>query len=313
MKKSVTAFAPASVSNLACGFDILGFALQGAGDRVEAAFDESRQGITIAAIDGDGGRLPREPERNTAGIAVRALLNQLVVRPPGIVLRIKKEMPFASGMGSSAASAAAAVRAVNHLLGNPLDDTALLASVIHAEATISGGAHADNAAPALLGGLILARSAEPPDIIRLPVPENLCYALLHPRVTVETRQARQALPEKIALSTGVKHWANTAALVHALHVADLELLSRSMEDFIAEPVRRIHIPHYEELRERALAAGALSFNISGSGPAVFSFCSSEAGAARVVEAMGKLCRERGLGHETFTGAIRRQGAVVVDP
>ena len=310
MENGVSAFAPASVSNLACGFDVLGFALESAGDVVHARFDDSVETVVISDITGDDGRLPRAVRKNTAGMAVMALLEKIKPVPAGISLVIEKKMPFASGMGSSAASAAAAVKAVNHLLGDPLDETALLECIIAAEATISGGAHADNAAPALLGGLVLAREVDPPDILSLPVPEGLCYVLLHPRVAVETKQARQALPASIALKTGVSHWANTAALVHALHTADFALLARAMRDFIAEPLRRRYIPHYEAMKQAALEAGALTFNISGSGPAVFSFCSSRSTADRVARILTEFCDRERIDHGMFVGEIRSRGAVI---
>ena len=311
MIKSVTAFAPASVSNLGCGFDIMGFALDGPGDRVTARLNAAGK-LSIDSINGDGGLLPYDPQKNTAGIAVQALLNKRGGAAPGIVLDIAKEMPFASGMGSSAASAAAAVTAVNHLLGRPLDETALLECVIDAETFISGGAHADNAAPALLGGMILARSVNPPDIIRLPVPPALFYVLLYPQVEVKTSEARALLPRTIPLKSAVQQWANTAALVHALHRADLSLLARAMRDVVAEPLRRKNIPCFDLLAKTALGNGALTFNISGSGPAVFAFCPSLQLAGRVAGRLKDVCRQQGIAARAWFGRIRPNGAMVTD-
>jgi len=311
MSKTITAFAPASVSNLGCGFDVLGFALDGPGDLVSARLDAGIHSLTIETIHGDKGILPRDPRENTAGIAVWALLEKISYAGPGIALTIDKKMPFASGIGSSAASAAAAVKAVNRLLGEPLNLMALLGCVIKAEAFISGSAHADNAAPALFGGMVLARSVNPLDILQLPVPEDLYYALLYPDVVIKTSEARDILPLSIPLKTAVHHWANTAALVHALHCADFDLLTRSMQDFIAEPLRSKNIPNFESLKQTALENGALTFNISGSGPAVFAFCRSGKDAADIAAKLLKVSRDKNVAGIAWSGAIRSKGAEIL--
>ncbi len=311
MSNKVRAFAPASVSNLGCGFDVLGFALDGPGDVVTAQLDTGISSLTIEEICGDNGLLPRDPRENTAGIAVNALLKKTGYTGPGIALRIEKKMPFASGMGSSAASAAAAVMAVNHLLGKPLDQPGLLECVICSETFISGSAHADNAAPALMGGLLLSRSVDPPEVLNLPVPENLFYTLLHPWVEVKTREAREALPQSVSLKIAVKQSAHLGALVHALHCVDLGLLARSMQDFIAEPVRSVNIPHFEFIKKTALQNGALTFNISGSGPSVFSFCPSKSASEKVASALRDVCKIKGIKNEIWSGTIRRTGAEIL--
>ena len=313
MCKSVTVFAPASVSNLGCGFDVFGFAMQEPGDRVKVCLSAEEPDVHIAAIHGDEGRLPLDPAQNTASIAARKVLQKAGSRQK-ISLEIYKGMPFASGIGSSAASAAAAAMGVNVILGEPLDEKSLLECVIAAEAFISGSAHADNAAPALWGGVILSRCAgcNPPDVLKLPRPESLRYVLLYTPVPITTRQARAALPLSIPLKTAAGQWANTAALAHAFHQKDWALLSRCMVDAVAEPVRQGLIPHYAACRKAAMNAGALTFNISGSGPSLFSFTTDAQCAEDISAAWRAVCQSRNMEHKIWSGPIRPKGAEIVE-
>lgn len=309
MSDRIRAFAPATVSNVACGFDTFGFAIDGPGDFVTAK--KTASGITISKISGDENRLPLDAKKNTAGIAVNKLL-KISKTSVGVELQIEKKMPFASGLGSSAASAAAAVRAVNILLELNRNEKELLSCVIESEKSISGTAHADNAAPCLMGGFIIVRKIKPLDVISVPVPENLFYALVHPQVEVNTSQARQAMPIIIPLKTAIQHWSNTAALVHAMHSSDLQLMARSMEDMIAEPVRRQWIPFYDEAKNQALKSGAFASNISGSGPSIFAFCDSAAKAENTAKKMKTVFDKQNIGCSLFYGKIRQDGAVIVE-
>jgi homoserine kinase len=310
MNGPVSVFAPASISNVACGFDVFGFAINGPGDIVTARINESFSGVKITKISGDEGRLPYDAKRNTAGIAVRKLL-KMVGSDAGIELEIEKKMPFASGLGSSAASAAAAVKAVNELLNLNLDGRRLLPCVIESEKSISGTAHADNAAPALLGGFVLVRSVIPVDIVSLPLPAKLHFSVIHPNVEISTNEARQALPIIIPLTMAVKHWGNTASLVHAMHTEDFDLLARSMEDLFAEPVRSQWIPFYNKVKENALKAGAIACNISGSGPSIFAFSDSEEKAMKIAEVMKAVYDKKNIKCSPFWGKVRREGAVIL--
>jgi homoserine kinase len=224
----IAAFAPATVSNVACGFDVLGFALEAPGD-VVVAEAATVEGVEIAAIDGDGGRLSREASGNTAGTAVQALLARLGAAR-GIRLTIHKGIPLASGVGSSGASAVAAVVAVNELLGRPAPLDVLLDCAMRGEVAGCGAAHPDNVAPSLFGGFVLARSAVPPDIVRLPVPDGLSCAVLHPHLEVETGAARALLGDTVPLADAVRQWGNVGALVAGLFLNDLPLVGRSLED-----------------------------------------------------------------------------------
>ena len=244
MTHPVRAFAPASVSNIACGFDILGFALQsesdgdlGPGDIVTASEPGGHGPVRITAIAGDEARLPLEAERNTAAVAAAAMVDG---EAPGaaVDLEIEKRMPLESGLGSSAASAVAAVVAVDALLGLELPAASLLRYAVAGEVLASGGAHADNLAPSLLGGLVLVRSLDPePDVIDLPVPEGLTCALVRPYAEVNTKESRARLERHLPLERAVTQWGNAAALVAALYRSDLKLLSRALVDVVAEPVR----------------------------------------------------------------------------
>jgi homoserine kinase len=260
----IAAFAPATVSNVAAGFDVLGFALDQPGDVVLAALTGG-DGAVITDIQGDGGRLPREAGRNTASAAANALLSALGTRQ-GVSLVLHKGLPLASGVGSSGASAVAAVVAVNELLGRPASLDLLLRCAMCGEQAGCGAVHPDNVAPALYGGFVLARSVDPPDIVRLPVPAGLACAVLHPSIEVHTGTARALLGDSVPLTAAVRQWANLGALVSALHTGDLALLARSLEDHVAEPKRAGLVPGFHAIKAAALAAGALGCSLSGSGP-----------------------------------------------
>jgi len=306
----IAVYAPGSVSNVACGFDVLGFALDEPGDIVIAA-QKDGPGVTIAAIEGDGGRLPTDPARNTAGAAVQALLRRLETTR-GVSLTIHKGLPLASGIGSSGASAVAAVVAVNELLGRPATLELLLACAMAGEQAGCGASHPDNVAPSLYGGFVLARSANPPDIVRLPVPDGLACAVLHPHVEVQTGAARALLGDLVNLRDAVRQWGNLGALVASLFNGDQALLSRSLEDVIAEPKRASLVPGFYAVKAAALAAGALGCSLSGSGPSVFALASSLEVARHAGEAMQRAFNaESGVGADLWVSLVGRQGARVI--
>ena len=324
MSRWARAFAPGSVSNMACGFDILGFALQsngagnaalGPGDVVTAREADAGFGgpVRITAISGDGGRLPHGADRNTAAVAAHALLQ---AEAPGtaVDLEIEKRMPLESGLGSSAASAVAAVVAVDALLGLKLSPNALLRHALAGEMLASGGAHADNLAPSLLGGIVLVRSLDPaPDVVELPVPEGLTCALARPHTRVNTLESRAGLDSHLPLARAVTQWGNAAALVAALYRNDLDLLSRSLVDVVAEPVRGPNVPGFREAREAALLAGALGCSLSGSGPALFALSDGPGRGEEVAAAMATaLERAAGVECDRFVSTLPAPGARVID-
>jgi homoserine kinase len=308
--ESVTAFAPATVSNVACGFDVLGFALNEPGDEVTASFAAS-SGVRIGDILGDGGRLPREAEKNTASVAARSLLERLGERR-GVTLTIRKGLPLSSGLGGSAASAVAAVVAVDALVGarTPLD--VLMACAFDGERIGAGSAHGDNIAPAVYGGFVLVRVPNPPDVVRLPVPDGLTAVVVHPDLEIETARARALLGTHVPLGDAIRQWANLGSLVHALHAADFGLLARALEDTIAEPRRAPLVPGLTAIKQAAAAAGALGCSLSGSGPSLFALCRRPGDARAVADAMtAAVVRHIGGVPQTYISPIAPHGARVV--
>ncbi len=281
--QAVEATANATVANLGVGFDILGMALMEPYDIVRAERNTAG-GVHIAAITGDGGKLSRDPSRNTAGIAAAHVLQQIGASE-GVALTLHKGLPLASGLGSSAASAVAAAVAVNALFGEPLDRAALLAACLEGEAAVSGR-HADNVAPSLFGGITLVVGTTAQSIHSLPVPPDLYLALATPAVPVPTAQARAVLPKHVPLKAMVHQTAQVALVVHALHTGDVALLGAAMErDSVVEPARAHLMRGLAEVRAAARAVGALGTVISGAGPTLCSICDSAAAAERVAAAM----------------------------
>jgi homoserine kinase len=306
---SATAFAPATVSNVACGFDVLGFALDEPGDEVTARLTAG--GVTIDDILGDGGRLPREAARNTAGVAALALLTTLGERR-GVALTIRKGLPLSSGLGGSAASAAAAVVAVDALMGAKSSAETLIACALEGERLGAGSAHADNIAPSICGGFVLVRRATPPDILRLPVPAGLTAVVVHPDLEIETAKARALLGDTVPLADAVKQWANMGALIHGLHLGDFAVISRALEDTIAEPRRAPLVPGLALIKRAAAEAGALGSSLSGSGPSLFALCDSAAAATRVAQAMTAAVKAQIGGEpQTYVSSIASRGARIL--
>ncbi len=305
----IRVFAPATVANVASGFDVLGFALERPGDIVTLT-RSAQKGVHITSITGDGGRLPADPAQNTAAVAAAALL-KAIDEPFGLEIALEKGMPLASGLGSSAASAVAAVTGANLLAGSPLRREELLPFTLLSEQAACGSAHADNTAPALLGGFVLIRSYDPLDVVRLPVPAGLACAVVHPHTEVRTEDARRIMHKEIRLSQAIRQWGNLAALVAALYRGDLELLGRSLQDVVAEPVRSVLIPGFDAVKAAALNAGALGCSISGSGPSLFALCATVETAARAGSAMKTAFAGAGLDADLFLSRVNPDGPAVL--
>ncbi|TDS11047.1 homoserine kinase [Sphingobacterium paludis] len=272
----VRVFAPATVANMICGFDVLGFAVDHPGDEV-AMYRVAQPGVRIRSIVGDDGRLPLDADKNTVSACVKMLLTHLGLQDElGIEIELTKHMPIGSGLGSSSASTVAGLFAINTLLGNPLSKAELMPFCVEGERLACGHGHADNVAPALMGGITLIRGHNPLDVISLPVPDALYAGIVFPQVDVPTRDARQLIKEKVLLKDAVTQWGNIAGLVAGLYESNYDLISRSMHDVLIEPTRAILIPEFYEMKRIALAAGALSFGISGSGPSVVAIAKGEA-------------------------------------
>jgi homoserine kinase len=308
--KTVRAYAPASIGNVSCGFDVMGMAVDAPGDEVIIELNDSGT-VTIKNIEGDNGKLPLKAEENTAGVAVIEYLKS-VGSKQGAEITLLKNLPLGSGMGSSAASAVAAVVAINHLLGNQLKKSELLPFAMQAEFVACGSAHADNAAPSLLGGLILIRDNHPLDIIEIPTPDELICVLVHPHIEVKTRDARQVLRQSVPLKDAITQWGNTAALVAGMMKPDYELIGRSLQDVVAEPFRSVLIPGFHAIKLKAVETGALGCGISGSGPTMFAFCKGKDVSQKVGDAMQKEFALIGLQSEVYISGVNKEGARIIN-
>lgn len=304
-----TAFAPATVGNVAAGFDVLGQAFPALGDRVQARRC-GEPGVRIVAVGGVTNDLPRAPGDNTAGRAVQSLVAALPA-PIGVELSIEKGIPLGSGLGGSAASAVAAVVAVNALLDAPLPVLALLPHAVEGEVAASGSRHADNVAPALLGGLVLTLAMDPPVVSRIPVPAGIHCVLVHPRMFLSTREARERLGPDISLGLHTRQSALLAGLVSGCHAGDRELIRASLCDLIVEPQRAGLIPGFHDVQQAALAGGALGCSISGAGPSVFAWCDAVQAAA-IAAAMRAAFERHGLASDHWIAPVGGEGARVLE-
>ncbi|HEX6037671.1 homoserine kinase [Longimicrobium sp.] len=299
------AFAPASTSNLAVGFDILGHPVGPAGDRVTVT-RRAVPGVVMGAVTGRAGPLPTDPAANTAGGAIQRLLADHAPEL-GLEVAIDKGIPLGSGIGGSAASAVAAVVAANALLPTPLPTEALMPYALAGEMIASGALHGDNVAPSLFGGLVLVRSADPPDVVRLPVPPALRCVMVLPRQRLDTREARAVLPKTVPLHDVIRQTANLAGVIAGCCAGDLALIGRSLADVIVEPHRAPLIPGFAQVKAAAMEAGALGCSISGGGPSLFAWCDA-AVADPVCAAMTGAFTRAGVACEGWTCKVGGPGA-----
>jgi len=301
MSKSIRVKGNASVANVSCGFDCIGYAISEPADIITIMMKET-PGVEITMSGFGSDSISCDPEKNTGGKAILSILDAIKSNQ-GFKLLIEKGIPPGSGIGSSSASAAAAVFGANKLLGNPLTLDELLIHGMAGEAVASGGFHADNIAPALFGGIILVRSYDPLDILNLPVPENLFSTAVLPDMTINTMEARKILPEMIPLNNAVEQAGNLSGFTLGLHESDFDLLGRSMVDHFAEPHRAKLIPGYEEVRGAALDTGAIGCGISGSGPSVFALSDSNEKAKMIGDAMVREFKTAGLSSQAYSSLI----------
>ena len=302
--KKVRVFAPASIANMGCGFDVIGLALDEVGDILEITQSE---GDGLCIINESGVPLPEDMEKNVITPVVRNFL-QRIGQKAQIEVKVCQKIYPGSGIGSSAASSAAAAYGMNELFGCPLSEEEVVECAMEGENLASGGYHADNAAPAVMGGITLIRGYDPLDIIQLPVPGNFYVAVVHPRITVETKVAREILPKAVPMHDAVHQWGNVGGLVAGLYSGNIGLVGRSMQDFVAEPYRKGFIPGFDELRSAILGTGALAMNISGSGPSVFALCDHRS----VADKSGKIMQEhfdtQGIQCEVYVRESLQQGS-----
>lgn len=307
--KRIKVFAPATVANVACGFDVLGFAIDRPGDELVMEITKE-MGVQIVDIEGDGGVLPRDPKKNSATVAIQDYLDYIKA-DFGCKIWLKKMMPSGSGLGSSAASAVAGVYAINMLCDEELTKQEMLPFLLNAEKAACDAAIADNVAASLFGGFILVRSYEPLDIIQIPVPEDLWCAVINPQVIVLTKEAREILPKEIPLAHSLRQSANVGGLMVGLLRGDYDLIGRSLIDYIAEPYRSKLIPGFYEMKNAAMEAGALGGSISGSGPSVFALCHGKEIAQKAGEAMKKVMDDLKIDADVYVSKVNNQGPKVL--
>ena len=304
--KKIRIHSPATVANLVCGFDILGLALDKPYDVMELSLiDEPK--VIIHNKDGFG--LPAESEKNVAGVVLLSIIEQ-TGHKFGFEISIDKKIKPGSGIGSSAASAAGAAVGANHLLDNIFSQNEIVQFAMNGEKLASGVKHADNLAPCIMGGICLIRSIHPLDIVSIPAP-GLFVTVVHPQIEVRTSDARQILRQQVLLKDAIRQWGNIAGLVTGFMKNDYELISRSLEDVIIEPVRSILIPGFAELKSRSKEAGALGGGISGSGPSVFMLSKDKKTAEEVEKVMKEIYESIGIEYHTYVTSVNKKGVEVV--
>lgn len=301
-------FCPATIANLSCGFDVLGLCLDTIGDEM-IIYKTDTKGIRITRIT--GADLPLEPEQNVAGVAAMALLE--AVQPDcGFAIEITKNIKAGSGIGSSAASAAGAVFGINELLGNPFTAKELVRFAMKGEALASGSEHADNLAPALLGGFTLIRGYDPLDIIRIDSPPALFATVIHPQITLKTSEMRAVLSPEIPLKSAIRQWGNLGGLIAGLYTNDYGLIQRSLQDEIIEPLRKRYIPNFDLVKETALKNGALGAGISGSGPSIYALSQGIETAQKVALEMKKIYNDTTIPFEIYVSKINPDGIRIIN-
>jgi homoserine kinase len=305
--KQIVIHAPATVANMVCGFDVLGFAVNEPYDIMKIRFSDS-PGVTI--INEDIYNLPIDPAKNVAGAALLAMLEE-IPEVAGLELTINKQIKPGSGVGSSAASAAGAVVAANCLLEDRFRKEDLVRFAMNGEKLASGVKHADNIAPCIYGGVTLIRSIFPLDIIELNAPP-LFVTIVHPQIEVRTADARSILKQQIQLKDAIKQWGNIAGLVAGLQKSDYDLIGRSLEDVLIEPIRSILIPGFDEVKQKSKEVGALGGGISGSGPSIFMLSKDEQTARKVETEMKAIFSGIGLEHHTYITTINQQGIKIIE-
>ena len=305
--EEIKVFSPATVANVACGFDVLGFCLDGIGDEMIIRKSKDK-GVRITVSDGYD--LPLDIDKNIAGVSAKALYEK--ANPDfGFELEIYKRIKPGSGIGSSAASAVGSVFGMNQLLGKPFNQNELIEFAMKGEALASAAEHADNIAPALLGGFTLVKNLNPLRILQIPSPEDLYAVIVHQQIEIKTSEARSVLPAQIKLRDATIQWANLGSLIHALHTNDYALIGECLEDVVAEPYRSKVIPAYGILKQAAKTAGSLGTSISGSGPSIFSLCQGIDIAKKISSAQKKVLNSTDVSFEVYISKINTKGVSIL--
>ncbi|MDC6389935.1 homoserine kinase [Maribacter sp. PR1] len=305
--EKIKVFCPATIANISCGFDVLGVALDAVGDEMVVR-KVDKKGISITKVVGQ--ELPLETEKNVAGVAGLEFLKASDYSG-GFEIEIYKKIKPGSGIGSSAASSTGAVWGMNHLLGNPFSKTELVTFAMEGERLASDVAHADNVAPALFGDFTLVRSYTPLDIVPIKAPSELYATVIHPQIEIKTSDSRKILKTTLSMETAIKQWGNVGGLIAGLLQNDYELIGRSLEDHIVEPIRSILIPGFDIVKNASLQAGALGAGISGSGPSIFAFSKGLEIAQKVAIAMAEVYDKIGIEYDVHVSKINQQGIKIL--
>ena len=300
-------FAPATVANVSCGFDAMGFALENLGDEMVITKTAEKR-VVISKIE--GADLPFEPRKNSAAVVAQKMLEDNGF-PFGVSIELYKKYKPGSGLGSSAASSAGAAFAINRFLGNKYEKLELVKYAMLGEDTASGAQIADNVGASLYGGFVLIKSYSPLEIVPIPTPSELYVTVIHPQIEIKTEDARAILPESVPLKTAIAQWANVGALISGLHTADYELIGRSLVDNIVEPARKSLIPHFDALRDAAVTTGALGAGISGSGPSVFALSKGKDMAEKVSEAFRSVYEKTDIDFQIYVSSLSGKGVRVI--
>jgi len=300
-------FCPATIANLSCGFDVLGLCLETAGDEMIIRKSDVK-GIRITKIV--GADLPLETEKNVAGVSALAML-EAIETEFGFEIEIYKNIKAGSGIGSSAASSAGAVFGINELLGRPFTRKELVLFAMQGEKLASGNAHADNVAPALLGGFTLVRSSDPLDIIKIESPSELYATVVHPQIELKTSDARSVLKQTVSLKSAITQWGNVGGLIAGLYTNDYDLIGRSLHDEIVEPLRSVLIPGFDLIKKTAYENGALGSGISGSGPSIFALSKGKETADKIAKAMSAVYDEMNLPYEIHVSKVNDEGMKII--
>ena len=301
--------APATVANLSCGFDILGLCLKTPYDEIEINKISSKK-IIINSEKSEFSNIPTNPNENTGGVPAQLIQSDLSL-DFGFEINIKKGIPLCGGLGSSAATAAGVVFGINKILNDKLNLNEMIRYALEGEKISSESPHADNIGPCLMGGLIIIRNMESLDLIKIPTSNFYC-SVIHPDVKIDTKTARKILPKQIDLSTAINQWGNISALTYGFASMDIDLIKRSMDDYIIEPVRSKLIPCYSAIKKAALSKGAIGCSISGSGPSIFALCSDELTSKIVVKSMEEELKKEEIYYHSYISEINNQGITVLD-
>lgn len=309
MPHVVKVFSPASVANVAVGYDILGFAIDGPGDEIIVR-PGKKPGLHITTIVGDRPKLPKEVLKNTAGYSAHRFLESIGRLDEPIEMEIRKKMPYGSGLGSSAASAAGGVFAVAEYLHTGHQKIDLLRFAVEGEQIADGSFHADNVAPALLGGMVLIRDNATLDCKKLHIPHGLTAIVIYPYVKVLTKESRGILSNTVSLDQHIAQNGNMGAFIAGMYTSDFGLIKRSLQDVIIEPQRKHLIPHFDEIKSIALEEGALGFSISGAGPSMFALCDNSLIAENIQEKVAALLKENKIKNNIYISGINHEGVFI---